>query len=124
MAATPRIKLDDADGVPVISFMDRRLFDDVTVREVGEQMLAALPRGKQPVALILDFSGVDSISSAMLGKLILVLRQVDSAGGKLRLCELSPNVRAVLESTNLDRLFAIDRDCRAAREALEASGTV
>ena len=40
-----------------------------------------------------------------------------ASGGRLRICELSPTVRAVFRTSNLDRLFAIDRD---RREALEA----
>jgi anti-sigma B factor antagonist len=67
--------------------------------------------------LILDFSSVDLISSTLLGKLILLQRRVDGTGGKLRLCEMSGTVRSVFKTSNLDRLFAIDRD---RREALEA----
>jgi anti-sigma B factor antagonist len=67
---------------------------------------------------ILDFSGVDLVSSAMLGKLILLQRRVDTSGTRLRLCELTDSVRAVFKSTNLDRLFHIDRDQRESLEAL------
>jgi anti-sigma B factor antagonist len=70
--------------------------------------------------MILDFSGVELVSSAMLGKLILLQRRVDAEGGRLRLCELSLGVRAVFKSTNLDRLFKIDRDLAAAMEEVRA----
>jgi anti-sigma B factor antagonist len=117
MAATPRISLSEDDGVPVIRFLDRQLFDDSTVREVADQLFEALPRGGSPIALIVDFSGVDLVSSAMLGKLILLQRRVDSSGGKLRFCELNHTILGVLKTTNLERLFGIDRDRREAREA-------
>jgi anti-sigma B factor antagonist len=118
MPLTPRINLSNVEGVTVVRFVDRRLFDDLTVREVGDQLMAALPGGAARV--VLDFTGVELVSSAMLGKLILLQRRVDAAAGKLRLCELADPVRAVFKSTNLERLFALDRDVRA---SLEAVGT-
>jgi anti-sigma B factor antagonist len=116
MPALPRIRVQDVEGVPLIRFLDRRLFDDSIVREAADQLFAALPTDR-PITLILDFTGVDQISSAMLGKLILLQRRVDASKGQLRLCELSPTIQTVLRTTNLDRLFAVDRDQRAAREA-------
>jgi anti-sigma B factor antagonist len=116
MAAQTRIDLSEVDGVRVVQFRDRQLFDDRTVREVADQLHAATPSAG-PIRLILDFSGVDLVSSSFLGKLILLQRRADSSAGMLRLCEMSNVVRAVFKTSNLDRLFAIDRD---RRESLEA----
>jgi anti-anti-sigma regulatory factor len=55
----------------------------------------------------------------MLGKLILLQRKVDAGGGQLRLCGLSPSTRAVLKTTNLERLFKICADSREAVEQLQ-----
>jgi anti-sigma B factor antagonist len=114
MPATLRIEVTDANGSQVVAFRDRLLFDDRTVREVADQLGAALPNDGKPIKLVLDFSGVDLISSSLLGKLILLQRRVDSSGGKLRLCELSPTVHSVFKTSNLDRIFGIVRDRRAA----------
>jgi anti-sigma B factor antagonist len=51
--------------------------------------------------------------------LIVLQRRVDASQGKLRLCELSKTVDAVMKTTNLDRLFGIDRDRAAALTAFE-----
>ena len=114
MPATPRIEVSETEGAHVVSFRDRLLFDDRTVREVADQLGAALPNDGKPIRVILDFTGVDLISSSLLGKLILLQRRVDGSGGKLRLCELSPTVQSVFKTSNLDRLFAILRDRQAA----------
>lgn len=114
MPATSRIQVIDAESTLVVTFRDRLLFDDRTVREVSEQLNAALPNDGKPIRLVLDFTGVDLISSSLLGKLILLQRRVDGSGGKLRLCELSPTVQSVFKTSNLDRLFEIVRDRRAA----------
>jgi anti-sigma B factor antagonist len=118
MPATPRIQVTQTEGAQVVSFNDRLLFDDRTVREVSEQLNASLPIDGKPIKLVLDFSGVDLISSSLLGKLILLQRRVDGSGGKLRLCELSPTVQSVFKTSNLDRLFGIVRDRTAALEAM------
>jgi len=116
MAAPGRIDLDEVDGVRIVKFRDRQVFDDRTVREVADQLFAATP-STGPIRMILDFSAVDLVSSALLGKLILLQRRVDATGGKLRLCEMSSVVRSVFKTSNLDRLFAIDRDRRESIEA-------
>jgi anti-sigma B factor antagonist len=120
MAASPRISQSEADGVPVIQFVDRRLFDEPTVREVSDQLFAYLPRDGKPIGLIVDMSNVEMISSAMLGKIILLLRRIESTGGRLCLCGLRPVVQDVLRTTNLDRLFQVARDRREARETFSS----
>jgi anti-sigma B factor antagonist len=118
MTATSRIQVADTDGVTVIRFNDNQLFDERTVREVAEQIAVSLPSDGSPIRLILDFSDVSLLSSSALSKLILIQRRVDATRGKLRLCELSPILQQVFRTSNLDRLFAIDRDQRTALEAV------
>jgi anti-sigma B factor antagonist len=118
MAATSRIQASDVDGVQVVRFTDRQLFDERTVREVAEQIAVLLPNDGSPIRLILDFSDVALISSSLLSKLILIQRRVDATRGKMRLCELSPVLQQVFRTSNLDRLFTIDRDQRTALEAI------
>jgi len=89
MTTSPRISMRQEDGVNVIRFNDHHLFDERTVRDVADQITAAIPNDGSPIRLILDFAGVELISSSLLSKLILLQRRIDGTGGKLRLCELS-----------------------------------
>ena len=113
MTTSPRISTRQEDGVTVVRFHDHHLFDERTVRDVADQIAAALPSDGSPIRLILDFTGVELISSSLLSKLIMLQRRIDGTGGKLRLCELSGILQSVFRTSNLDRLFAIDRDVRA-----------
>lgn len=117
MASTPRIDVHEVDGVKVVRLLERQLFDERTVRDVADQVAAILPNDGSPIRLVLDFSDVALISSSLLSKLILIQRRVDGTRGKLRLCELSPVLQQVFRTSNLDRLFSIDRDQRAALAA-------
>ncbi len=116
MAAPTRIVVEDEDGVPVVRFIDRHLMDDRVVREAGDQIASALPT-TGPVRLILDFSDVSQISSAMIGRLVVFMRRASNSGGLMRLCELSAGVQDVLRTTNLNRVLIAARDRREAREA-------
>ncbi len=118
MAAPSRIDVRDVDTVKVVRFHDRQLFDERTVREVADQIAAALPNDGSPIHLVLEFTDVALISSSLLSKLILLQRRVDGTHGKLRLCEMSPVLQSVFRTANLDRFFKIDRDQRTSIEAL------
>lgn len=117
MTVTSRIQATEVDGVQVIRFRDRQLFDEKTVREVADQILASLPNDGSPIRLILDFTDVNLVSSTLLSKLILLQRRVGASNGKLRLCELPPVIQQVFRTANLDRLFSIDRDQRTALDS-------
>ena len=119
MTSSPRLNVQEIEGVKVIRFHDRQLFDERTVRDVSEQIMATLPNDGSPIKLILNFMDVSLISSSMLSKLILLQRRVDGSRGRLRLCELSPVIQQVFRTSNLDRLFHIDRDQRASLSAFE-----
>src|SRR5207253_8975504 len=119
MAVTPRIQVHETNGIKVVRFLDHQLFDERTVREVADQIAAALPNDGSPIRLVVDFSDVNLVSSTLLSKLILLQRRVEASRGKLRLCDLSPIIQQVFRTSNLDRLFSIDRDQRASIETFQ-----
>lgn len=117
MPTQARIDVRDVDGVKLIRFHEHQLFDERTVREVSEQIAATLPNDASPIRLVIDFTDVSLISSSMLSKLILLQRRVDASHGKMRLCEMSAVVQSVFRTSNLDRLFTIDRDQRSSLDS-------
>ncbi len=119
MSVTPRIQLSEVNGIQVVRFRERQLFDERTVREVADQILAALPNDGGPIRLVLDFTDINLVSSTLLSKLILLQRRVAASNGKLRLCELPPVIQQVFRTANLDRLFSIDRDQRTALDSFQ-----
>lgn len=117
MPIAPRLDMQSEPGLRVVRFAATRIYDDAVVREVFDQLSAIVPSNAE-TALVLDFSNVEAISSSMLGKMIPLQRRIDNQQGKLRLCGMSNTVRSVFRTTNLDRLFKIDRDLAESREAL------
>lgn len=55
--------------------------------------------------IVVDLSGVESIDSSGLGALVSGLKAARQAGGDLRITAPGPQVVAVLELTNLDKVL-------------------
>jgi anti-anti-sigma factor len=67
--------------------------------------------------LLVDFTGVDFVSSAGLRAVLTVLKRVKAANGRLALCSVQPAVREVFDITG----FASMLDMHASRaEAMVA----
>lgn len=119
MTPAPRVSIQDSNNVKIVRFRDQQLFDERAVREATEQISSALPNDGTPIRIVVDFTDVNLVSSTLLSKLILLQRRVDGSQGQMRICELSPIVQQVFRTSNLDRLFKIDRDQRTALESLQ-----
>lgn len=100
------------DGVDVIAPSGR--IDTTTVGALDAR-LAPLLAAECP-RVVIDFSGVDYISSAGLRLLLLAARRVQSTGGALVLCALGEPVRQVFHLAGFLPLFTI-RDTRPAAVA-------
>src|SRR6266478_5170990 len=113
MAAYRRLDVIDKKGknqdVTVVGFVDRKILDEASIQELGQelfQLVEAEKRGK----IVLNFSKVDFLSSAALGKLITLDKKVKAHGGKLKLRNIRPEIYEVFAITKLNKLFDIKDD--------------
>lgn len=63
--------------------------------------------------LVLELDGVELLSSLFLGQLVRLKKRIDTGGGVMRVCGLSPSNQDVLRLSRLDNripLFANRRD--------------
>jgi anti-sigma B factor antagonist len=66
---------------------------------------------------LLNFTGVEFLSSAALNKLIILDKKVKAHRGRLKMCGVRPEIAEIFTITRLDRLFDIHDDEKSAREA-------
>jgi anti-sigma B factor antagonist len=92
--------------ITVVRFGEHRILDEMTVNKIADELYAVAERADCPY-LLLNFASVVRLSSVMLGKLLMLQRKMEAKGGKLRLCDLEPEVREVFESTKLIQIFDI-----------------
>lgn len=123
MSVWPYLHVEKRDRVRIVRFDDPMLWEDRVVRGVTaslHELVMQMPRGQ---ALVLDFAGVKMASSSMLGTLLVLQKRLRGVGATMRLCDLDEGIRSVLRTTNLDRIFAIDRDWRESLEVLGERAT-
>lgn len=103
-AAHRRLDIEEVGDVTVARFVDKKILDETNIQIIGNQ-LAGLVDEDGRRKIILDFSNVEYLSSAALGKLITMDKKVKAAKGKLRLCCVRPEIYEVFEITRLNRIF-------------------
>jgi anti-anti-sigma factor len=69
--------------------------------------------------LVVSLAAVEGFSVALLGKLLMLHKKAEAAGGRLALCGIDRRSQQALEGTELARLFHIHADELAAILALE-----
>lgn len=106
MAVYRRIEVSEAGNVSVVRFIDRKILDESAIGELGEELFA-LVESEDRGAILLNFADVEFLSSAALGKLITLDKKVKAAGGKLKLCNIRPQIYEVFAITKLNNLFDI-----------------
>ncbi|MDJ0716929.1 MAG: STAS domain-containing protein [Prochloraceae cyanobacterium] len=72
-----------------------------------QRQLSDIARSHQYSALLIDMSKVEFLDSAGLMVLVRAFREAQSLGRRLSICSVSPQVRIILELTQLDRVFEI-----------------
>ena len=99
----------------VARFVDRKILDETNIQIVGNQLFA-LVDDENRRKIVLDFSNVEYLSSAALGKLITLDKKVKANSGKLRLCNVRPEIYEVFAITRLNKLFEMYDDLEKALE--------
>jgi anti-sigma B factor antagonist len=114
--ATQRIDVTKSGDVSVVKFRDRKILDEAAIQELGSELFALVEVDNRKT-ILLDFEGVEFLSSAALGKLITFDRKVKTAKGRLKMCAIAPGILEVFQVTKLNKVFDIRPD---AGEALAA----
>ena len=70
--------------------------------------------------LVIDFAGVDFVTSAGLRAVLILVKKVKAAGGSFALCSVQDSVREVLDITGFTGMFSIHAARADAIAALRA----
>ncbi len=114
------LKIKRAGNVAVVEFADRKILEEVSIQEIGEE-LRRLAESEAGIRLLLNFQNVDHLASAALGMLITLHKKVQEQSGQLKLANINNQIYQVFRITRLNRVFDIHQ---TADEALQAFGQV
>ena len=112
-----RLEVEDHDpDITVVNFIDRKILDEQNIQKIGEDLFSLVDElGRKKI--LLNFSNVEYLSSAALGKFITLNKKVGASGGKLVMCNINDEIFEVFEITKLNRLFNIQKDEQTALQA-------
>jgi len=94
------------DDVSVVEFSDRKILEELSIREIEEELFGLVATGDS-IKLLLNFRNVEHLSSAALGMLINLEKQVAAKDGKLMLSNINPQIFEVFKITRLHKMFEI-----------------
>ena len=106
MAEYRRVEIREVGDITVVRFRDHKIIEDISIQELGQELFQLVEKDHRK-KLLLNFTGVDFLSSAALGKLITLDKKVKAAEGALKLCSIRPEIYEVFAITKLNRLFEI-----------------
>jgi anti-sigma B factor antagonist len=109
----------DKDDVVVVSFNHVKILDADTIRLIGQEFKNLSLQAAANKKLLLDFSRVEFMTSAMIGEIVKLHKQCKQDKIRLKLCNICSNIMEVFKITGLSKLLEIHAD---GAKALEAFG--
>ncbi len=120
MADEEIIQVVERDGVTIARVRLEAILNETQVQAFGQALLALADVPGRRV--ILNFLGLQHLTSLALGGLIRLHKRLAESGGELCLADIDPRIYELFSITRLDRLFRIfDREEEAVA-ALLAEG--
>lgn len=101
----------------VIRFKRRTILDGLVIEAIGEHLLR-MAGTEGPRNIVLNFTGVESLTSAMLGKFVALHRTLSDVGGRLAFCCVDPFLLEVFKIVQIPERIPIHADETQALQAL------
>jgi len=109
MATHRRIDVSKVGDVTVVKLLDKKILDEAGIQELGLELFSLVEQDNRK-SILLNFSNVEFLSSAALGKLITLDRKVKSHKGRLKMSNIRPEILEVFQITKLNKVFDIRAD--------------
>jgi len=99
--------------VHIVEFLDTSILDQANIEAIKSEILALVEKSAVP-KIILSFEGVRHISSAVLGALMSINKEISKKQGELRLSSIDKQLMEVFKLTRLDKMLNIYKSTDAA----------
>ena len=95
--------------VTVVNFLTSQVLDEFNVQQLGQELNDLVDK-QNMIRLVINFSKIKFLSSAVLGKMISLNKKVAAQKGHMAFCNINPDIMQVFKITRLDKLIAIYDD--------------
>ena len=116
-AIKPRISVEYTDDATVVGFTDEKILEEREIAALQEAIMSIIEQPEH-INLILDFSNVRYLSSAVLGLLIRISKRIYEHDGQLKLCNINQKIFEIFKITRLTKTFDICKDLDSAVEEI------
>lgn len=101
-----KIEVEYGMDVTFVTFEDEKILDEVQISRLKEALEPIVEKNSDH-KLILNFTNVRFMTSAVLGLLVRIHKKVAELGGTMQLSNLDSNLYRVFEITQLTKIFDI-----------------
>lgn len=116
------VEVRQLPGVTVVRFINRTILEPSAIETLGDRLFR-LVREENCRQLVLDFSQVESLTSAMLGKFASLQASIAEAGGHLVCCNVGDFLRQIFTVCGFPQSIPIYPDETSALRALAGEGS-
>ncbi|MFW5870722.1 MAG: STAS domain-containing protein [Candidatus Sumerlaeota bacterium] len=110
-----QLNTEKRDDISIITIEDESL-EAMNSQEFKEEMSKILPDCRK---VVLNLAHTDFVDSSGCGALLSCLRQLNAAGGDLKLCNVQRPVRTLFELVRMDRIVEIHNSCEEAVDSFK-----
>ncbi len=106
----------------MVGFGSSKLLDESVIQQVGKELIEITSQTGDDKKILLSFHGVNYMSSAMLGRLVMFLKKCQQQDIQLKVCSISDEIMEVFKITKLNKMFDIYKNEQKALEAFNKKG--
>src|SRR4051812_37422343 len=102
----PLVQVKMVSDVAVVRFTHRSFLSPDLIEAVGQQLFE-LAEKDDCRKFVIDCGNVESMTTAMVSKLVQLHRKVEAGGGRLALCRIGPLLFQIFTILNLPQVIPI-----------------
>jgi len=115
------LRSEEKGEVLVVYFNDAKILDEAKIQQIGNELMEKVSEAPN-AKLLLNFTNVTFMSSAMIGKIILLNKKCKASKVNLKLCDISDNVMEVFKLMRLNKILDIQKSEEKGLAAFEKKG--
>ncbi len=114
------LRVRDVENVVVAEFIQSSILDETAIDRVGKEFEQLVLEASTAKKLLLDFRAIEYMSSAMIGKLILLNRNCKNAKIRFKVCNVTGNIAEVFQIMKIGKVIEIYKDEKSALESFSS----
>lgn len=115
------LEMKNDDDLLVLSFVDKKIIDQQRITQIDADLQYATGLASHHRVLV-DFSGLAFMSSAMIGALLRFQKKCDGESIKVKFCNISSEIQEVFRTMKLKKIFSIHKTREDAVKAYSKKG--